>query len=148
MAFTQIYTVGFTHKSAEVFFGILRDNKIKQLVDVRLNNTSQLSAFAKKNDLAYFLKHLLGIDYCHEPLLAPTEDILKPYQKRQIDWAQYEEKFITLMTTREIDKKISRNLFEKPTVLLCSEATAESCHRRLVAEYLAKKWETIRIVHL
>lgn len=148
MAFTQIYTIGFTGKRAEAFFNILKTKGVKQLLDIRLNNTSQLSAFAKKHDLAFFLKHLLNAEYVHEPLLAPTEDILKSYQKGQISWDEYEAAFLALMRQRQVEQKLSQELFETPSVLLCSEPTADKCHRRLVAEYLAKQWGNLEIIHL
>jgi uncharacterized protein (DUF488 family) len=148
MAFPQIYTIGFTGKSAEVFFNILKARDIKQLLDIRLNNTSQLSAFAKKNDLDFFLRRLLNAKYLHEPLLAPTEDILKAYQKGQMSWDDYETRFLLLLHQRQVESKFSRKNFEIPTVLLCSEPTADKCHRRLVAEYLAQQWGGVDIIHL
>ncbi len=50
----KVYSIGFTQKKAESFFGLLRNEEIKTLVDVRLNNVSQLAGFAKKNDLIFF----------------------------------------------------------------------------------------------
>ncbi|MGL4612201.1 MAG: DUF488 family protein, N3 subclade [Trueperaceae bacterium] len=117
-------------------------------MDVRLNNTSQLSAFAKKQDLAFFLRNILDADYVHEPRLAPTDDILKAYQKKEIDWTTYEVQFSALMYKRQVEKIVSKSLFVVPSVLLCSEPTPEKCHRRLVAEYLAQKWGKIEINHL
>ncbi len=118
------------------------------MVDIRLNNTSQLAAFTKKDDLAFFLRELCGCDYVHEPLLAPTQDILDAFKKRKGDWGEYERSFLALMRSRQIEAAIPKSLFDRPTVLLCSEHTAEHCHRRLVAEYLANQWGGVDIVHL
>ncbi len=144
----EIYSIGFTQKTAEQFFGRLREAGIKRLLDVRLNNKSQLAAFTKRNDLPFFLRELCGADYIHEPLLAPTKEILDDYKKRKGSWQEYETRFFALLAERKIEDKIDRNLFEQPTVLLCSEPTAEYCHRRLVLEYLQEKWGDIEIVYL
>jgi uncharacterized protein YeaO (DUF488 family) len=109
---------------------------------------SQLAGFTKRDDLEFFLRELGHIDYHHEPLLAPTQTLLDDYKKRQRSWAEYEERFLQLMTERQIEDQLDRDRFERRTVLLCSEPTAERCHRRLVAEYLDKTWGNVRAVHL
>jgi uncharacterized protein (DUF488 family) len=144
----EIYSIGFTQRSAADFFTTLKSAGIQRLLDIRLNNTSQLAAFAKKDDLAYFLKAICNAEYHHEPLLAPTQEILDAYKKRKGDWTAYEREFLRLMREREVETNIDRAQFAQPTVLLCSELTAEHCHRRLVLEYLAEKWGGITIHHL
>jgi uncharacterized protein (DUF488 family) len=144
----EIYSIGFTQRSAEDFFTTLKSARIRRLLDVRLNNTSQLAAFAKRDDLAYFLKAICNAEYHHEPLLAPTQDILDTYKKRKGDWAAYEREFLAILCDRRIEEKLDRAQFSQPTVLLCSELTAEHCHRRLVLEYLAEKWGDVTIHHL
>jgi len=144
----EIYSIGFTQTTAERFFERLSDAGVARLLDVRLNNTSQLAGFAKAKDLPYFLHELIGATYEHQPLLAPTQDLLDDYKKRKGDWATYEARFLALMANREIESKLSMAEFETPTALLCSEATAEHCHRRLVCEYLAARWPDVRPVHL
>lgn len=144
----EIYSIGFTKKTAEQFFGILRSNGIKRLLDVRLNNISQLAGFAKREDLAYFLRELCAADYIHEPSLAPTQEMLDAYKKNKGSWDEYEQQFRALMVQRRIEETIDRSLFDVPTVLLCSEATPEHCHRRLVLEYLEEKWRNVRAIHL
>jgi len=144
----EIYTIGFTQTTAERFFGRLTEARVERLLDVRLNNTSQLAGFAKAADLPYFLRELVGGTYEHEPLLAPTQDILDAYKKRKGDWSTYEQAFLALMAGRRIQDVLSPADFERRTALLCSEATADHCHRRLVAEYLAQHWSLVDIVHL
>lgn len=144
----EVYTVGFTQKSAAQFFGTLRKAGIKRLLDIRLNNSSQLAAFAKKDDLKFFLHEICRADYLHQPMLAPTQEMLDEYKKKKGSWPEYEQRFLALMTERKIEEKLDRKLFDVPTVLLCSEATAEHCHRRLVAEYLQEKWGDLKIIHL
>lgn len=144
----EIYTIGFTKKNAADFFGALKQAGIKRLLDVRLNNSSQLAGFTKRDDLAYFLRELCGIEYEHEPLLAPTREIFDAFKKKGGSWAQFERRFRGLMAERRIEKTIARQRFDDPTVLLCSEPTAECCHRRLVLEYLREKWRDVHIVHL
>jgi len=148
MKHIEIFTIGFTKKKAEYFFEKLKKAGVKRIVDVRLNNVSQLAGFAKKDDLIYFLKQLGGMDYVHLPELAPTKDILDAYKKQKGDWATYERKFIELMERRHIEDKIPKEVLNEGC-LLCSEDKPHHCHRRLVAEYLSKKWdEDVEIKHL
>ena len=144
----EIYTIGFTQTTAERFFGRLKQAGIRRLLDVRLNNSSQLAGFAKAKDLPYFLRELIGAAYAHEPLLAPTQELLDDYKKRGLTWQDYETGFLALMQSRRIEAVLSPAEFETPTALLCSEATAEQCHRRLVTEYLARHWAQVEAVHL
>ncbi|HUG94361.1 MAG TPA: DUF488 domain-containing protein [Planctomycetaceae bacterium] len=144
----EIFTIGFTKSTAAGFFGRLKDAGIRRLVDVRLNNSSQLAGFAKRDDLAYFLREICGAEYVHEPLLAPTAELFEAYKKNDGEWAEYERRFLDLMAERRIEERLDRELFSVPTVLLCSEPTAECCHRRLVLEYLAEKWGDLKAVHL
>jgi uncharacterized protein (DUF488 family) len=144
----EIYTIGFTKKSAPEFFGILRRAGIKRLLDVRLNNSSQLAGFTKSSDLPFLLHEICGAEYVHEPLLAPTQDILDAYKKNKGSWQVYEQQFMDLMARRKVEEKIAPDLFAVPTVLLCSEPTADQCHRRLVVEHLRKHWPDVKAVHL
>jgi uncharacterized protein (DUF488 family) len=144
----EIYTIGFTQTTAERFFRRLADAGVKRVVDVRLNNSSQLAGFAKAKDLPFFLSRLIGADYRHEPILAPTQELLDAYKKDGGDWSAYERGFLELMAERKIESRLAPTEFETPTALLCSEATAEQCHRRLVCEYLASHWPSVRAVHL
>ncbi len=144
----EIYTIGFTQSTAEDFFGRLKQAGVRRLLDVRLNNTSQLAGFAKARDLPYFLAELTGASYEHEPLLAPTQAILDAYKKQGGEWAAYEHDFATLLAERRIESVLDPADFETPTALLCSEASAEHCHRRLVCTYLAKHWPGLEAIHL
>jgi uncharacterized protein (DUF488 family) len=144
----EIYSIGFTQKSAGEFFGTLKANGIERLLDVRLNNTSQLAGFAKQADLKYFLREICNCAYKHEPLLAPEQAMLDAYKKNKGKWDDYAELFLALMRRRGIESAILPEAFEQKTVLLCSEATAEHCHRRLVLEYLQEKWGGVTIRHL
>jgi len=126
----------------------LKSYGIERLLDIRLNNTSQLAGFAKASDLPYFLREICGVDYEHEPLLAPTQDILDAFKKNKGSWEVYERAFLALLNTRQVEAKLSRDSFLKKTVLLCSEATPEHCHRRLVIEYLQQQWDGVTMRHL
>lgn len=144
----DIFTIGFTKKSAEYFFNLLKENNIKKIIDVRLNNMSQLSGFAKKNDLAFFLEKICGIDYVHINELAPTKTILEPYQKKKITWEQYEYEFLNLMEKRCIEKSINILNLDK-SCLLCSEDKPHFCHRRLVLQYLnSKMGDIFKVRHI
>lgn len=144
----EIYSIGFTQSTAERFFGRLSAAGVTHLLDVRLNNVSQLAGFAKRDDLAFFVGKLCGATYTHEPLLAPSQELLDAYKKQKGIWADYKREFLALLARRHIETELDRTLFDKPTALLCSEPTADHCHRRLVLEYLQEKWGDIDIVHL
>jgi uncharacterized protein (DUF488 family) len=143
----KVFTIGFTKKSAEMFFTRLQRADVKRLVDVRLNNVSQLSGFTKRDDLRYFTKTICHIDYVHVSELAPTQDILTAYKKEKGDWSLYEQRFLDLMRDRQIERTISRDLIDS-ACLLCSEEKPHHCHRRLVAEYLKQHWGDVEIEHI
>lgn len=143
----KVFTIGFTKKSAETFFTRLQKAGVRRIVDVRLNNVSQLAGFTKKDDLRYFAKAICGIDYVHVPVLAPTAEMLDAYKKHNGDWSVYERQFLDLMRTRRIEETISREMLDGGC-LLCSEETPHHCHRRLVAEYLKAKWTEVDIEHI
>jgi uncharacterized protein (DUF488 family) len=144
----NLYTIGFTGTSAANFFGRLRKAQIERLVDVRLNNVSQLAGFAKKTDLAYFLKEILGADYVHELLLAPRDEDLKAVRGGKMSWDEYERAYAALLRERRVEATLDRSLFDRRCVLLCSEAKPAHCHRRVAAEYLRDAWGGVTITHL
>jgi uncharacterized protein (DUF488 family) len=143
----KVFTIGFTKSTAERFFGRLQKAGVKKVLDVRLNNVSQLAGFAKKEDLRYFLKAIGGIDYAHEPMLAPTQAMLDAYKKDGGDWADYEKRFNALLAERRIEQTVQRSALEG-ACLLCSEDKPQHCHRRLVVEYLKQKWGDLDVQHL
>lgn len=143
----RIYTIGFTKKNAERFFTILSNERVTTVIDVRLNNVSQLAGFAKRDDLAFFLRHLCKSEYLHLPSLAPTKKILDGYKKGELDWKQYEQLFKDLLVERRVEQFIE-GFGGDHICLLCSEASADKCHRRLVAEYFVQKSPLIETIHL
>jgi len=144
----KLYTIGFAKKSAETFFELLRQHGVQRLVDIRLNPNGQLSGFARQNDLPYLLANLAKCEYVYAPELAPTKEILADYRKDS-DWQQYVTRFEALMDARRIPETLNRTDFENSiSCLLCSEPTPEQCHRRLVAERLARAWPDVEIIHL
>ena len=144
----KVFTIGFTKTSAASFFDRLLNAGVTKILDVRLHNSSQLAGFAKADDLPYFLKTIGGIEYSHQPLLAPTDEILKVYKKQKGDWDSYAASFLALMREREIEKRLKPELLNG-ACLLCSEATPHYCHRRLVCDYLDSKWEAaLNVRHL
>ena len=136
---SALCTIGFTQKTAEEFFNLLRSAGVRKLVDVRESREGQLSGFAKFPDIAYFLDRLLGVQYVHEPLFAPTPEIRIQYQATK-DWPEYERSFRALMAEREVPQAIDPADYEGSVALLCSEPTADKCHRRIVAELLRDHW--------
>ncbi len=147
MESVNLFTIGFTQKSAQFFFDTLINAGVKRVIDTRLNNVSQLAGFTKRADLKYFLQKLGDIEYVHMLDMAPNKEILDAYKKNNGDWETYEKKFLNLMSDRQIEKKVSPELIDG-SCLLCSEAKPHHCHRRLVAEYLSDKWGNISICHL
>jgi uncharacterized protein (DUF488 family) len=144
----KTFTIGFTQKGADKFFTLIKNNNISRIIDVRLNNVSQLAGFAKRDDLKYFLSELCDADYIHLEELAPTKDILDDYKKKIITWEVYEEKFINLIAKRNIERIVDKSLLDNGC-LLCSEHNPHHCHRRVVVDYLNHHWDTdIEVIHL
>ena len=143
----RLFTIGFTKKSARTFFGLLEASGARRLVDIRLNNVSQLAGFAKKDDLAFFLERICGMSYVHLLDLAPTQEMLDEYKKKRGSWQVYERRFMDLMAEREVERRVPRELIAD-SVLLCSEEKPAHCHRRLVAEYLKRHWGDVEITNL
>ena len=143
----KIFTIGFTQKNAEKFFGLVKSSGAKSIVDVRLNNVSQLAGFAKRDDLKYFLKEICDVEYVHLPELAPTQRMLDDYRKNHKDWKRYEGEFLDLMEQRRIEANIPREAISEGC-LLCSEDKPHHCHRRLVAQYLGDHWGSVEVKHL
>ena len=143
----KLFTIGFTKKSAEVFFTKLSKAGVKRVIDIRLNNVSQLAGFAKRDDLRYFLRTICNIDYIHLPELAPTKEILEAYKKNKGDWSVYEKDFMALLEERRPEETISKDVFDGGC-LLCSEPEPDKCHRRLVAKYLRDKWGDVEVMHI
>lgn len=147
---SRIYTIGFTKKDARTFFELLRKNDIKIVLDIRLNNVSQLAGFAKGNDLKFFLKEILNADYIHDTRFSPTKDLLDRYKGRKATWLDYEKEFADILIERNIKNVIQKDYVEKldGICLLCSEFEADQCHRRLVAEYIKGNFDDIEIMHI
>jgi uncharacterized protein (DUF488 family) len=143
----NVFTIGFTEKPAKRFFELVKGSGTKRVVDVRLNNTGQLAGFSKRDDLIFFLREICQVDYVHVPELAPTADILDAYKKHGGAWPVYEAEFLSLMEKRRIDQSIARDVIDQGC-LLCSEHKPHHCHRRLVVEYLERKWGGLTTTHL
>lgn len=144
----NIYTIGFTKKSARQFFDLIRRHQIGRVIDIRLRPDGQLAGFAKGADLAFFLEALADCEYHHFDVLAPSQDLLDAYRQDK-DWQQYEQRFESLMDARNVPACLDAAFFaEKRCCLLCSEDVPDHCHRRLVAERLARHWPDVQIVHL
>ena len=143
----RILTIGFTKKPAQRFFELLRNAGVKRVLDVRLHNVSQLAGFAKRDDLAWFLREICAMDYQHLPALAPSKELLAAYRKGDIDWPTYERRFLDLMRERRIEETVDPKMLND-ACLLCSEDQPHHCHRRVVAEYLNEQWGGVDTVHL
>jgi uncharacterized protein YeaO (DUF488 family) len=144
-----IYTIGFTRKTAEIFFESLKKNNVGILIDTRINNTSQLAGFAKGGDLPYFLKTICNSKYTYRPDFAPTKELLKDWQDKKINWQDYEDRYIQLIESRATYKNFLDDYREFDAVcLLCSEATTEHCHRRLLAQRLEEEFNGVEVIDL
>ncbi|MBN2561552.1 MAG: DUF488 domain-containing protein [Phycisphaerae bacterium] len=142
-----VYTIGSARKNAETFFGKLEQAGVRCIIDIRLRNTSHLAGFTKRDDLRFLLRRVVGIEYVHVPELAPTDDLLDDYLKRRIDWSTYERRFNKILVARSIETLVTPERLAD-ACLLCSEVSPKKCHRRLVAEYLQRRFGNIRILHL
>jgi len=143
----KLYTIGFTNKSARRFFDLLQKNGVTKIIDTRINNVSQLSGFAKGQDLEFFAESVANIDYRHELDFAPTKDMLERYRKKQISWDEYTDEYIALIKSRGVQNKVRPKDLDH-ACFLCSEHMPEKCHRRLLAEYLRDSYPEIQIIHL
>lgn len=146
----KIFTIGFTKKDAKTFFELLQKNKIDLLLDIRLNNVSQLAGFAKGNDLGYFINEILNAKYIHDTRFAPTKELLDSYRDKSINWLEYEKEFNKIIEDRRIVDIFQDNYYKnyERVCLLCSESEADKCHRRLIAEYLKENLSDIEIIHI
>ena len=144
---TKIFTLGYTGKNAREFFTILNQAGIRKVIDVRLYNTSQLAGFTKRQDIEYFLQAIVGAEYIHLPIMAPTKQLLNDYKKGVINWQQYEKQFKSIIALRQIEKNLMLQDSDM-SCFLCSEDKPDNCHRRLVTEYLAQHWQNVSIHHL
>jgi uncharacterized protein (DUF488 family) len=143
----KLYTIGFTEKSAKIFFTLIKEAGVKKIIDTRLNNVSQLAGFAKGRDLEYFTQVITGAEYEHDITLAPTKELLTNYRDKKISWAQYETEYLAILDRRNIIQKMDFNKLDG-SCILCSEHKPDMCHRRLLAEYLKKANQDIEIIHL
>jgi uncharacterized protein (DUF488 family) len=144
----KIYTIGYSQKSAAQFFYQLKQIAgLSKIIDVRLNNSSQLAGFTKKDSLDFFLKEILAIDYIHLPILAPTKKIFSDYKNKMVNWTSYTEQFLQLMEERSVETQLNPKMLDN-SCLLCSEHSPEHCHRRLIVEYLSRHWENLEILHI
>lgn len=143
----KLYTIGFTGKTAEEFFTLLKDNGVKKIVDTRINNVSQLAGFSKGPDLKFFAKSVGKMGYEHKIDFAPTKELLSNYRDKKLTWEEYEKEYLNLLDMRQISKKVNAEKLHK-NCLLCSEHTPEKCHRRLLAEYLTYVNNDIETIHL
>ena len=144
----EIATIGFTRSSARHFFERIEQSGLPALIDVRLNNTSQLAGFAKRDDLQFFLERLGNIAYHEEPLLCPAEEDLKAYRAKKIDWKEYVRRYRKKIRADHVEEQLDRARFARGVILLCSEPEPDHCHRKVAAEYLAEKWGSVEITHL
>jgi uncharacterized protein (DUF488 family) len=144
----EIATIGFTRTSAESFFECVKASGIRTLADVRVHNTSQLAAFAKRDDLRYFLRTICDVEYVELPELATSDWLLAAYRAKEMDWDAYAEAYVSLLKERAVESTLDQQLFADGIILLCSEDKPAKCHRRLAAEYLQSHWPNVTIRHL
>ena len=143
----KVFTIGFTKVSAARFFELLRESRAERVVDIRLNNVSQLAGFSKKPDLQFFLREICGMDYVHLPSLAPSKEVFDGLKKHHKNWDRYEREFLALMGERRIEETTPRETLDN-ACLLCTEDSPDHCHRRLVLEYLQRHWGEMEVIHL
>ena len=131
----RIYTIGFTGKSAEEFFTLLQSAEAAVLLDIRVHNRSQLAGFTRRDHMPFLTENLTNLRYIELPILAPESDLLKQY-RTDGDWDNFEVQYLQLLVDRNAVAAIDRGMFSDGVVLMCSEPTAEKCHRRLAADHL------------
>jgi uncharacterized protein (DUF488 family) len=143
----ELFTIGFTQKTAAEFFSTLQTAAVKRVVDVRRNNVSQLAGFTKRDDLAYFLSAIAGIDYLHAVDLSPSKDLIDGYRKDGMPYREFAATFRKELRARKVEKNPDLVLVDGDC-LLCSEPSAGACHRSVVASYLSKSLGMPTVVDL
>lgn len=143
----KLYTIGFTKKGAETFFETLKENDVRNVLDIRLRNNTQFAGFTKRDDLPYLLRKIGGICYRHWDHAAPTAKLLKDYQDEKITWATYKKENNKLIKSRKVASDVTAAELNR-ACLLCAEPEADYCHRRLLAEYLATQFPNLEVIHL
>jgi uncharacterized protein (DUF488 family) len=142
----NIYTIGYTPKTAEQFFELIKKNNIKLLLDIRLNNKSQIAGFTKRENLPYFLWELCQCKYEHCLEFTPNEEM---YNEKKISWERYTRDYIILIESRGTYKNfIDRFADYENICLLCSESTPDRYHRRLLAEMIIQNNPDTILTHL
>lgn len=145
-----LFTIGYTKKTLQEFIERLKNAGVDCIVDIRLNNTSQLAGFSKKDDLDFLLNQGFGISYIHLPELAPSEEILARY-KADKNWAVYERDYGELADKRNMVKLFldtaAQEGWRRPC-LLCAEDIADHCHRRVLAEKIQAEVSGLEVKHL
>ena len=144
---SELFTIGYTKKSAEKFFGIITDKKVEIMADVRLYNSTQLAGFSKSSDLKYFLEKICGCDYIALKQLAPNPSLFENYKNGKTTWNEYEKIY-----NKFLDTQANLDFFyafkNKRICILCAESTPEHCHRRLIAQKISKTYDNVKITHL
>jgi len=141
-----VFTIGYTKKTAEKFFGLISANGIDLLIDIRLYNSTQLSGFSKSRDLEYFLATICDCGYVWASQFAPTAMLLDDYKNKRISWSEYESVYHNLLDGQNLG--FFSNLADKRICLLCAEDKPNFCHRRLLAERIAAAYPVTEIIHL
>ena len=70
-------------KDAKKFFNLLKNNNIDILIDVRLNNVSQLAGFSKYPDIEFFVNEICKATYVSDKFFSPDEATLKDYKSKK-----------------------------------------------------------------
>ncbi len=143
----KVFTIGFSRKNTEQFFTRLREPGLLRVVDIRLYNKGPSAGFTNRNDLPFLLRQVNQMDYVHRLDMAPNEALMDDQRTNGVDYLKYKKEFRELLTDRRIETNVPKELIDGGC-LLCSEPSAEFCHRRLVAEYLKEKWGDLEIIHL
>jgi uncharacterized protein (DUF488 family) len=144
----QVATIGFTGKTAQEFFDLLKNAEVRTVLDIRLSNTSQLAGFAKKQDLPFFLDKLCGAAYEEMPDLAPEPDLFKRFKAKELTWDDFSAAYVELIAKRRVESNLDVDQF-RSACLLCSEHLPHHCHRALALEYLNSRWNSrLKITHL
>ena len=140
---TKIFTIGFSGKKPDVFLEVLDAARISCVWDIRLWRTSTYVPYYNGDNLAT----VLGNRYEYHPEFAPSGEFLADYKDKKLVWDEFKQKYCELLNTRNPLQNCDINKLDR-MCLLCTEKSADACHRRLAAEYIASQIPNTEIEHL
>ena len=130
-------TIGYEKATLDAVIATLTAAGVRQVIDVRAVASSRRAGFSKTILAASLLD--AGIEYLHLRALGTPKAGREAARKGRID--EMHVIFEGQLATPEAEAALARAAQEAqatPSALLCYEADAAGCHRRIVADRIVK----------